>query len=153
MFSARRDPTVVAMTHPTAAHTREVYAAATAGDMAPALEIMLDEFAIHNDVGAGPWHEVQGKAAVLAFWTRWMELFDGTFRQEITDAIGYDDRVVLLVHETGTAKGAVFDNRAIYLLELQNGRWASMRTIDMDPQGCIDFWTKVNVPNPSPTNA
>jgi hypothetical protein len=67
---------------------------------------------------------VHGKAGLLEFWARWMELFDNSFRQEVLEVLGYDDRIVMIVHETGQAHGAPFDNRAIYLHELRDEEYA-----------------------------
>ena len=75
-----------------------------------------------------------------------MELFDGTFRQDVLDVLGYDDRIVLVIHETGTAQGQVFDNRAIYLVGIVDGKWASLRTMDMDHDKIKAFWAAVQVP-------
>jgi hypothetical protein len=100
-----------------------------------------------NDIGAGPWRENRGREAMMQFWGGWAELFDGTFRQEILDATGFADRVVLIVHETGTVQGQSFDNRAIYLLELDDdGRWTSLRTVDMDHEKVRRFWAAVTLP-------
>ena len=139
------------MEHPTATTTREAFAALAAGDLEPVFTRMTDDFVMRNDIGAGPWREIHGKDGVLEFWTRWSELFGGTFRQDITDVIGYDDRVVLLLHEHGTAAGTAYDNRAVYVLELSGDRWVGLRTMDMDRENCERFWATVDVPSaPAP---
>lgn len=134
------------MEHPTAVQAREIFAALAAGDIGPAFQQMTDDYVMHNDVGAGPWREVHGKEGVLDFWTRWMELFDNSFRQEVLDVLGYDDRVVMIIHETGEVDGVPYDNRAIYLHELRDGRWASLTTTDMDRDNCHRFWAAVPMP-------
>lgn len=75
-----------------------------------------------------------------------MELFDGTFRQDVLDVVGYDDRIVIIIHETGTAQGQPFDNRAIYLVGIEDGKWSSLRTTDMDHDTISTFWAAVRVP-------
>jgi hypothetical protein len=76
-----------------------------------------------------------------------MVLFDNTFRQEILHGVGYDDRVVLIIHETGVAQGQTFDNRAIYLMELDEaGKYAVLRTMDMDLDKVHRFWSAVSLP-------
>jgi ketosteroid isomerase-like protein len=132
--------------HPNAVQAREVFAALAGGDLAPAFDLMTDDYVLHNDIGAGPWRELHGKAEVLNFWTRWMELFDNTFHQEVLDVLGYDDRIVMIMHETGEARGTPFDNRAVYLHEIRDGKWASLRTIDLDPDNCRQFWATVPAP-------
>ena len=126
---------------------RAAHAALVAGDVGPTWGLMRDDFVNLNDIGAGPWRENRGRDAMMRFWGEWAELFEGTFRQEILEAIGYDDRVVLVVHETGTVQGHEFDNRAIYLLEIDgDGRWTALRTMDMDHEKIRRFWAAVTVP-------
>jgi ketosteroid isomerase-like protein len=135
------------MEHPNVIRFREAHAALAAGDVEPTWALMREDFVNLNDVGAGPWRENRGREAMMQFWGEWAELFDGTFRQEILDATGFDDRVVLIVHETGTVQGHSFDNRAIYLLELDDaGRWTSLRTVDMDLENVRRFWASVTLP-------
>jgi ketosteroid isomerase-like protein len=59
------------------------------------------------------------------------------------EGIGYDDRVVITIHETGTAEGQTYDNRAIYLLDVGGGKWTSLRTMDMDHDKINRFWGAV----------
>ena len=146
MFRAAALPSVGAMEHPNATHARNIYAALAAGDVATAFDALSDDLVLLNDIGAGPWRELRGKQAVLEFWGRWMELFDGTFRQDVLDVLGYDDRIVLVIHETGAAEGQTFDNRAIYLVGIVDGKWASLRTMDMDHDKINAFWAAVQVP-------
>jgi ketosteroid isomerase-like protein len=135
------------MEHPNLTRVREAFAALAAGDIEPCFAQMRDDFLNLNDIGAGPWRENRGKNATMQFWGEWMELFDNTFRQEILDGIGYDDRVVVIILETGTAQGQAFENRAIYLLELDEaGMWTALRTLDMDHEKIQRFWSAVTVP-------
>jgi hypothetical protein len=84
---------------------------------------------------------------MMQFWGGWMELFDNTFHQEILDGIGYDDRVVVIIRETGTAQGQAYENRAIYLMELDEaGMWTALRTFDMDHEKIRRFWSAITVP-------
>lgn len=67
-------------------------------------------------------------------------------RQEVLEVVGFDDRVVTIIHETGTAQSQAFDNRAIYLIELMDGKFASLRTMDMDHDNIHRFWAAVTLP-------
>jgi ketosteroid isomerase-like protein len=135
------------MEHPNLTRVRETFAALAAGDVEPSWAMMREDFVNLNDVGAGPWREQRGREAMMRFWDGWMVLFDNTFRQEILHGVGYDDRVVLIIHETGTAQGQTFDNRAIYLMELDEaGKYAVLRTMDMDLDKVERFWSAVTVP-------
>ncbi len=134
------------MGHPNADMFLNDFAALAAGELAPVFDRMTDDFVMVNDEGAGPWRELHGKAAVLDFWTRWSELFDGTFRQDVTDVFGEDDRVVVFIHEHGTAAGQPYDNRAIYLMRIRDGRYIDLRTMDTDRENVQRFWAAVGVP-------
>ncbi len=140
------------MDHPNAVRTREIFAAAAAGDFEPMIACLADDIVNVNDVGAGPWRENHGKQAVLDFYFAFMTLFEGTFRQDVLDVHGFDDRVVMIVHETGTAQGQTYDNRAVYLLDVDgNGRYSSLRTVDMDYEGIERFWASIALPDPAVT--
>lgn len=134
------------MEHTNATHARRVYDALANGDLTPAVDAMADDMVMINDIGAGPWREVHGKQGVLDFFGRWMELFDNTFRQQVLDVIGYDDRIVIVLHETGAAQGQQFDNRAIYLVDVEDGQWTSLRTVDLDRHNIEQFWNAVSTP-------
>jgi ketosteroid isomerase-like protein len=134
------------MEHPHATEFRKVMAAAAEGDVATMYANTHEDFFALNDIGAGPWREVYGREAFFAFFGQFVEYLEGTFRQDILDVIGYDDHVVAIVHETGTRQGHVFDNRAIYLFEIVDGRWASMRSMDMDHDKINAFWDAVGMP-------
>jgi ketosteroid isomerase-like protein len=146
MFWTPAVPSVAAMEHTNATVARNLYASLAAGDVATVFDALSDDIVNLNDIGAGPWREVRGKQALLEFWGRWTELFDGTFRQDVLDVIGYDDRIVIVVHETGTAQGRQFDNRAIYLVTVEDGKWTELRTTDMDTDKINAFWAAVRVP-------
>lgn len=140
------------MDHPNAAIARNAFTALAAGDIAPAFALMTDDFLMLNDIGAGPWREVHGKDGVLDFWTRWMELFDNTFAQEMLDVVGYDDRILIVMHETGTVGRVPYDNRALYVIDVRDGTWPAMRTHDMDPDNCRRFWAAVPAPDEAPVS-
>jgi ketosteroid isomerase-like protein len=134
------------MAHPNADMFMNDFAALAAGELAPLFDRTADDIVMVNDEGAGPWRELHGKEQVLDFWTRWTDLFDGTFRQDVTDVFGEDDRVVLFIHEHGTARGQRFDNRAIYLVRIRDGRYIDFRTMDTDREAVAAFWAAVGMP-------
>ena len=48
----------------------------------------------------------------------------------------------------GIVQGRPFDNRAIYLLELDDtGKWSALRTMDMDHEKINRFWSAVTIPD------
>jgi ketosteroid isomerase-like protein len=132
--------------HPNAKLVVDSLAAVAAGDLDGFVPLLREDFHNVNDIGAGPWRESNGRDEFLAFFGAFSAVLEGTFRQEIMDVIGYDDNVVLVVHETGEAQGQTFDNRAIYLVGVEDGMLTSLRTMDMDHDNIRRFWANVTVP-------
>lgn len=141
------------MDHPNATHFRQVFAAVAQGDLAPLIAVLPDDFVNLNDIGAGPWRDVRGRDAFLSFFGQFDAYLEGTFRQDLLEVIGYDDHVVAIVHETATRRGHAFDNRAVYLCKIEDGKWASIRTMDMDLDNINQFWDAVGMPATEPTPA
>jgi len=134
------------MEHPHATKFRALIDSIAEGDLATIYAATSEDFWAVNDIGAGPWREVHGRDAFFAFFGEFVAYLEGTFRQELMDVVGYDDQVVAVVHETGTRQGHVFDNRAIYLFGIADGRWTSMRSMDMDHDNINAFWAAVGMP-------
>jgi ketosteroid isomerase-like protein len=132
--------------HPNAIAFRELMDVVARGDVATMYPAVHEDFVNLNDIGAGPWRECYGRDAFFAFFGQFVEYLEGTFAQEVVDALGYDDHVVAIIHETATRGGHVFDNRAVYLLEIVDGTWRSLRTMDMDHDNINRFWAAVGMP-------
>lgn len=133
----------VSTDHPNLVRLRDAMAALAGGDVEPTLALMREDVVMVNDIGAGPWRELRGRDAVLGFWWAFGGFFAGTFRQDVLAGWGFDDGVVLLVHERGEVDGAVFDNRAIYQALLDpDGRMTELRTMDLDRAAVEEFWNQ-----------
>jgi ketosteroid isomerase-like protein len=134
------------MEHPNIKLVLSTVDAVLAGDFATVVDALRPDFVNLNDIGAGPWREAHSRDEFLTLFGEFAGVFDGTFNLQILDALGYDDHVVLVFHETGIAQGNSFDNRAIYLIGLIDGKWASLRTMDMDIDNIQRFWAAVTLP-------
>jgi ketosteroid isomerase-like protein len=141
--------------HPNAVLVRERFAALSAGDVVPFHEAVREDFHNVNDVGAGPWRESRGRDAFFAFFGAFAALFDDEpFAQEVLEVLGWDDRVLAVVRETGVAQGQVFDNRALYVLGVDDeGRYTSLHTTDMDHDTIRRFWAGVTLSSPHPAGS
>jgi ketosteroid isomerase-like protein len=136
--------------HPHVTTTREAFAAIERGDAGPFAALMPDDFVmVNHDNGAGDAHLIEGKNAFFGWYGTWMEFFGGTFAQDIVGVYGDDDRVLVIVHETGRRGDAEFDNQAIYLVEIRDGMWARLETYDRDREANARFWAAVG-PMPAP---
>jgi ketosteroid isomerase-like protein len=135
--------------HPNATRARDAYVALwERGDLQPTLDWVHDDVVWTNDIGAGPWaKEIRGKDRVLEMQGWWMEFFEGNFKHELIDVCASDDHVAEILREVGEKDGHVFDNRAVYLFELDDdGKVVNVRTLDMDRQNIEEFWAAVGQP-------
>ena len=132
--------------HPNVTAVIAAFTALAQGDVGPSDALMTDDFTmINHDNGAGDWHVLEGRDAFFAFLGGWFTFFEGTFAQEPLGIYGGEDHVVLLVHETGRVGEAVFDNHAVYVIEVRDGRWTRMETYDRDREANARFWAQVGV--------
>ncbi|MEO6570647.1 MAG: nuclear transport factor 2 family protein [Ilumatobacteraceae bacterium] len=133
------------MNHPNSDRYRQVYDALwNDADVGPMLDWLGDDVVWTNDIGAGPFHRFEGKAAVMGLWVRWNALFDGGFNHELVDVCASDDNVVAILHEVGSARGHQFDNLALYRFELDtSGQIRVVRTYDRDRDAIARFWDAV----------
>jgi ketosteroid isomerase-like protein len=131
--------------HENAARVRAAYDAMWQhGDSAPLVTLMDDDIVWINDVGAGPWRELQGAQVVMEGLGQWMALFDGGFSQEVLDVCGGDHNVVVVLREAGTARGHRFDNIALYRYEFgASGKVVRVRTYDESREAITAFWDAV----------
>jgi ketosteroid isomerase-like protein len=135
--------------HPNVTAAVEAFTALLQGDAGPAEALMTEDFVMENhDNGAGEWHLIEGRDAFFRFLGTWFEFFGGTFAQEPHGIYGGEDHVVMLVHETGRRGDAVFDNEAVYVIDVHDGRWTRLQTYDRDREANAAFWTQVGVSAP-----
>lgn len=114
------------------------------GDPSPMIELIDPDVSWHNDIGAGPWRDIQGRSQLLEMLGAFGELFEGTFTQELVDVCASDDNVVAILHEFGTARGQRFDNLALYRYELgPDATYIRVRTYDRDREAIEAFWSAV----------
>ncbi|MEO5900008.1 MAG: nuclear transport factor 2 family protein [Ilumatobacteraceae bacterium] len=134
------------MDHPNAHHYRTTHDALWDRlDIEPLFEWFTDDVQWTNDIGAGPFHRFDGKAAVLSFFEQWTNLFDGGFRHELIDVCASDTNIIAILREVGTARGHTFDNLALYRYQLDDsGRIVSVRTFDQDRESIVQFWEAID---------
>ncbi|GAA4791555.1 hypothetical protein GCM10023200_28520 [Actinomycetospora chlora] len=134
--------------HPHVTATRTAFLAAQQGDVGPFDAMLPTDFVMINHDNGVPahLHVIDGKDAFFAFYGQWLTFFGGTFRQDLEAIYGDDERVVMLVHETGRVGDAVFDNLAVYLIAMRDGRWAQLDTFDRDREANDRFWAAVGGP-------
>jgi ketosteroid isomerase-like protein len=130
--------------HPNVTRTRTAFLAAQQGDVALFDAMLPADFVMINyDNGAADMEEIVGKDAFFAFYGQWLTFFEGTFTQDIRGLYGDEERVVMVVHETGRRGDAVYDNQAIYVIAMRDGQWARLETYDRDREANERFWAAV----------
>jgi len=129
--------------HPLAAHSRELFRAVwDDGDFQPFIDTLADDVVWNNDIGAGPMRHLRGKSEAIAMQLWWFDFFAGNFHHELIDVCASDQRVIQVLRETGQRDGHNFDNRALYVFEVdQNGRYANVETSDRDRDNVTAFWS------------
>jgi ketosteroid isomerase-like protein len=135
--------------HPNTTALLEAFAALAQGDTGPTAALLTEDFVmVNHDNGAGDRHLVEGRDAFLDFLASWAAFLEGTWTQEPMGIFGDDDHLVMLVRETGRRGDAVFDNRAVYVIEVHDGRWTRLDTYDRDREANAAFWARVGLSGP-----
>lgn len=132
--------------HPHVTATRSAFLAARQGEIGRFDAMLPDDFVMINHDNGLPadLHVIDGKDAFFAFYGQWLTFFGGTFAQDL-EAVYGDDRVVMLVHETGRVGEAVFDNLAVYLVTMRDGQWARLESFDREANERL--WAAVGGPD------
>jgi ketosteroid isomerase-like protein len=136
--------------HPNVTATIAAFTALGQGDTGPSAALMTEDFVmVNHDNGAGDRHLIEGREAFFEFLGAWFALFEGTFAQQPLGIYGGGDHVVMIVHETGRVGEAVFDNHAVYVIEVRDGRWTRLETFDRDREANAAFWAQVGATAPT----
>ena len=114
------------------------------GDIEPALALYDPNIVWTNDEAAGPLAGThRGIEAVLTMLGAGMEAFAGTLTQEIHETLASDDYVVDIMTERATVEHHEFENRAVYVYRLDNGKIVEVTTLDQDRAEARSFWSAV----------
>jgi len=114
------------------------------GDFEPALALFDPAIVWTNDEAAGPIAGThQGLDAVLTMLGTGMEAFAGTLTHEVHETLATDDYVVEIMTERATVKGHAFENRAVYVYRLRDGKIVEVTTHDRDRHAAKAFWAAV----------
>ena len=105
---------------------RRINASFVAGEVEGLIELYHED-AEWRDLQHAPDtpEAVRGRAAILALWAQWTEVFD-EFKADVFDYIDADPWVICDSHWQGTGKGSdlVIDLRCADAIEVRNGKIA-----------------------------
>src|SRR5919108_4788042 len=89
--------------HPDAERIRRAFAAFARGDMATMTELIAEDTVWHIP-GRGPLSgDHRGRDTVFELFSRLVQGSEGTFTQELHDALGSDEHAVALTHAAPAA--------------------------------------------------
>jgi len=118
----------------------EGYEAFSRGDISKVLSLMTEDILWHVP-GRGPLsRDYHGHGEVLAFFGRFMEMSNGTFRVQIDEVFANDERVVVLCTESAERAGRSWTSPQVHVWTIQNGRAAVFWQYQGDQQTEDEFW-------------
>jgi ketosteroid isomerase-like protein len=120
------------MSHPHDALVRRHYAALEAGDLETLSGLLAADVAWHvpgDGHLSGTW---KGVDAVLSLFGRVYDLTGGTLRTTVEDVVADDRHAVVTVTVRATIAGADFEDAAVHIARIADGRILDVRTWSSD---------------------
>jgi uncharacterized protein len=109
--------------HPNVQLLRKGYEAFAKADMQAVGDILAEDVVWHSPGNNPISGDYKGKDQVFGLFAKLMELTQGTFHQEIHDALGNDEHVVVLVDD-GWEKPKPYTGRSIHTWHVKGGKAA-----------------------------
>jgi uncharacterized protein len=128
------------MTHPNEEKIKAIYADMGAGSLRLVQDFMADGIK-WTITGTSPVSGTYtGKEEVIGFYTRMLELYQGTFKIEIRDVLANDESGVVLATESATVGGETLEFTSVHLWSLSNGKCVSF--ISYEDDDYHQFWAR-----------
>jgi uncharacterized protein len=122
--------------HPNAELLRKGYAAFEARDMQTVGAILADDVVGHAPGNNSLSGDYKGKDQVFAYFAKFMDLHEGTYRFEIHDLLANDEHGVLMVEEEWQ-KPKRLRNRSVHIWHLEGGKASEFWFFNED-QAAVD---------------
>jgi uncharacterized protein len=120
---------------------RSAYDAFSRGDVQGAIAAFAEDIYWHVP-GRGPLsRDYHGRAEVLDFFGRFMELSGGTFQLQVDDVLAKGDRVVVLCTESARRGGRSWSSTQVHVWTVKDGKATVFREYAGDEQGEDEFWS------------
>lgn len=120
---------------------RRGYEAFGKGDMDTLNELFTDDIAWHTPGRSPIAGDLKGKQEVFAFFAKLVELSGGTFKLEVHDILANDEHGVALSVATGQRNGKSFEDRAVNVFHLRDGKVTEFWAHPGDQYVVDDFWS------------
>jgi uncharacterized protein len=127
--------------HPNAERIRRAFAAFAQGNMATMTELIAEDTVWHIP-GRGPLSgDHRGRDTVFELFSRLVQGSEGTFTQELHDALGSDDHAVALTHASARRGPHTYDFNDVWVFHLRNGQITEAWWRPEDLYASDQFWT------------
>jgi ketosteroid isomerase-like protein len=129
------------MTHPNAELLRRGYDAFAKGDIETVRGLFADDITWHIP-GHNPLSgDYRGHEQVLAFFSKSMELSQGTFTLEINDVLADGDRVAVLCTAAAERNGQSWSSPEVHVWRIADGKAVEFREFQGDQLTEDEFWS------------
>jgi len=129
------------MTHPNADLVRHGYHAFAKGDIPTALGLFADDIAWHVPGRSPLSGDYKGHDQVLGFFTKSMELSDGTLRIDVDEIVCEGERTVALCTVSAERNGQFWSSPEVHVWRLVNSKAVEFREFQGDQQTEDEFWS------------
>jgi len=129
------------MTHPNEDLIRRGYDAFATGDMAVIDGLFDDDVQWHFPGTSLVSGDFKGKADVMGWLARSVELAGGTLRVEPHDVLANDEHVVALVRITAQRGGKSLDDQSAQVFHVKDGKVTESWVNPTDQSANDDFWS------------
>jgi ketosteroid isomerase-like protein len=127
--------------HPDAERIRRLFDAFTHGDMATMTDLIAVDTVWHIP-GRGPLSgDHRGRDTVFELSSRLVQGSDGTFTQELHDALATDEHAVALTHASARRGAHGYDFNDAWVFDLRQGQIAEAWWRPEDLYAADAFWT------------
>jgi ketosteroid isomerase-like protein len=129
------------MSHPNAELIARAYEAFGRGDIPTVLQIFAPDITWHipgRGVLAGDY---KGHDEVLGFFTKCMELSDGTMRVDPDEVVSQGERVFAYCTISAERNGAAWASPEVHVWGVVDGRAVDFREFQGDEQTEDEFWS------------
>jgi uncharacterized protein len=131
----------MAMLHPQEQLLRSNYEAFTNGDVSPILNSFADDIQWHVSGRSPVAGDYSGKAEVLDFFSRMMDLYGGTLRLEVIDGFANDEHGIVITRESAEFAGQPLEYSGIHHWTFDGPSCVRFQNYTDDAYD--DFWAAV----------
>lgn len=128
--------------HPNEKLIRDGYEAFAKGDM-ETIDGMFCDDVVWNMPGRSPLAGTyRGKNEVFEFFGKTMDVTDGTFKTEVVDVCGNDERVFCCTKDVATVEGETLEEEVCAIYTFRDGKVASARFFSENQYETDRFFSK-----------